>query len=225
MYYDKIVSFLIRANNFFQQKIKLNEVYWMAKIPVNLMVNIAKNHGPKAIKAIKDNKEIILGAAPIVGAGAAKVKKVYHDRKNTSDTKEHYRKGRYSEYKNDILGNLSNQNRLQLVNYKDEVESFISQIEYEEKEEVVLKKPLHSKRRDDWKKILIQIEDKIRLMDYQEYLKLFNNPNYTSSYFEGYDRKLNAYKNLITEENIKEIHEFIFDQTGKSTEAIQRDFV
>lgn len=197
----------------------------MAKIPVNLIVNIAKNHGPKAIKAIKDNKEVILGAAPIVGAGAAKAKKVISDRKNTSDTKEHYRKRRYSEYKNDILGNLSRQNRLQLVNYKDEVDSFISQIEYEEKEEIAFKKPLHSKRREDWKKILIQIEDKIRLMDYHEYLKLFNNPNYTSNYFEGYERKLNAYKKSIVEENIKDIHEFIFKQTGKSIEAIERDFI
>ncbi|QHJ72268.1 hypothetical protein [Planococcus halotolerans] len=197
----------------------------MAKIPVNLIVDVAKKHGPKAINNLKDNKELVAIVAPLVGAAAAKLKKLYDDRKIAFAEKEHHRKKRYSEYKNEILGNLPDLNRLQLVNHKDEVESFISQIEYEEKEEVALKKPLHSKRRDDWKKILIQIEDKIRLMDYQEYLKFFNNLTYTSSYFEGYDRKLNAYKNLISEESIKEIHEFIFEQTGKSTEAIQRDFV
>lgn len=197
----------------------------MAKIPVDLIVNGVKKNGPKTIKAIKDHEKLILAAAPLVAATAAKFKKLYDDKKISAAEKEHHRKKRYSEYKNDILGNLPSQNRLQLVSYKDEVESYISQIENEEKEEVVLKKPLHSKRRDDWKKMLIQIEDKIRLMDYQEYRKLFNNPTYSSSYFEGYDRKLNAYKKLIDEENMKEIHEFVFEQTGKSKEAIERDFI
>lgn len=197
----------------------------MAKIPVDFLVDVAKKHGPKTIKKLKDNKELITIIAPLAGAAAAQLKKIYDDKMISAAEKEHHRKKRYSEYKNDILGNLPDQNRLQLVNYKDEVESFISQTENEEKEEVILKKPLHTKRSDDWKKILIQVEDKMRVMDYQEYLKLFNKPTYTSSYFEGYDRKLNAYKNLIAEENIKAIHEFIFEQTGKSTEAIQRDFV
>lgn len=197
----------------------------MAKIPVNIIVDVAKKYGPKTINNLKDNKELVAVVAPLAGAAAAKLKKLYDDKKISTADKEHHRKKRYSEYKNDILGNLPSQNRLQLVGYKDEIESFILQIENEEKEEVALKKPLHSKRRDDWKKILIQIENKIKLIDYQEYLKLFNNPTYTSSYFEGHDRKLNFYKKLIIEDNMKEIHEFVFEQTGKSKEAIQKDFV
>lgn len=197
----------------------------MAKIPVNLIVNGAKKHGPKAVEFIKENKGIILTVTPLVAPAAAKLKKLYDDRKNAIAEKEHHRKKRYSEYIKDILLNLSEQNRLQLISYKDEVESFIAQIENEEKEEVALKKPLHSKRKDDWKKILIQIEDKMSVMDYQEYLKLFNNPTYTSSYFEGYDRKLNTYKKLIDEDNIEKIHEFISGNTEKSRQVIERDFV
>lgn len=196
----------------------------MAKIPINSMVHFAKDKGPKAIKIIEENKEIFLAAVPIVSAAAAKLKRFYEDRKITLAEKEHYRKSRYSEYKNNILVNLQDNNRLQLVNYKDEVESFIAQIENEENEEVVLKKPLHTKRRDDWKKVLLQIEDKIRIMDYQEYLKLFNNTTYISNYFEGYDRKINAYKKLVENENIKRIHDFISENTEKSVQSIERDF-
>lgn len=226
MHYDIITyNFFIQVSNFVEQKIDNNGVSRMAKIPVNLIVDVAKKHGPKVINKFKDNKEIIAIVAPAAGAAATRLKKLIDDRKIALAEKEPHRKKRYSEFRNEILVSLQILNRLQLVNYKDEVESFIAQIEFEEKEEIALKKPLHSKRRDDWKKILIQIEDKIRLKDYQEYLKLFNNPNYTSNYFEGYDRKLNAYKKLIIEENIKEIHEFVFEQTGKSNETIQRDFM
>lgn len=210
---------------FFKPKTEKNGVYGMAKLPLNQIVNGAKKHGPEAIKFLKENKEFIAPLIPLINPVAEQLKKLHEKRKIALAEKEHHRKRSYSEYKNNILGNLSDQNRLQLVTYKNEVESFILQIENEEKEEVALKKPLHSKRRDDWKKILLQIEDKIKLMDYQEYLKLFNNPTYTSSYFEGHDRKLNFYKKLIIEDNMKEIHEFVFEQTGKSKEAIQKDFV
>ncbi|MGE6370840.1 hypothetical protein ACQKDB_17155 [Planococcus kocurii] len=197
----------------------------MAKIPAKLIVDVAKNHGPKAIKLLNDNKAVILGAAPFIGTGVAKIKNLQADRKKASAAREHYRKTRYSEYKNVILVKLSDLNKLQLVNYIDEVESFIAQIENEENEEFVLKKPLHSKRRDDWKKVLIQLEDKMSAMDYQEYRNLFNNPTYISSYFEGYDRKLSFYKKLISEDNIEDIHEFISANTKKSLEVIKRDFM
>lgn len=197
----------------------------MAKIPVNLIIDSAKKHGPKTIKYLKENQDNILKFAPLAVAGAAKFKKIYDDKKISLAEKEHYRKARYSEYKNSILGKLSELNKQQLVNYIDEVESFIEQIENEEKEEVVLKKPLHFKRRDDWKKILIQLEDKMNVVDYQEYLKLFNNPNYIGSYFEDYDRKLNTYKKLIEEDNIERIREFISKNTEKPRQVIERDFV
>ncbi|MBU9673848.1 hypothetical protein KQ939_09890 [Planococcus sp. CP5-4] len=197
----------------------------MAKIPGKLIVNGAKKHGPKAVEFVKENKDNIIKFAPLVGAAAAKIKIAYDNGKNNPAEKEHYRKKRYSEFKNSILATLSDQNRLQLSNYKNEIESFITQIENEEKEELVLKKPLHSKRRDDWEKILLQIEDKIKIMDYQEYLLLFNSPTTISNYFEGYDRKLNAYKKLIKEDNLKEIHKFVSKNTGKSIQSIERDFV
>lgn len=197
----------------------------MAKIPVNSLVDGAKKHGPKAINLIKKNQDTILKLAPLAVPLAAKLKELYDSRKITIAEKEHYRKNRYSEYKSDILIKLSNLNKLQLLNCIDEVESFVAQIENEEKEEVALKKPLHFKRRDHWKKILIQLEDKMNAMDYQEYRKLFNNPTYTSSYFEGYDRKLNTYKKLIDEDNIEKIHEFISENTKKSIEIIERDFI
>ena len=200
-------------------------MYWMAKIPINLIVDGAKKHGPKAIELIKDNKELIAIVTPLVGAAAAKLKSLSDDRKTALAAKEHFRKRRYNEYKKDILVNLPNYDRLQLVNYINEIESFIAQIENEAKDEIALKKPLHFKRRDDWKKVLLQIEDKMKIMDYQEYLNLFNSPIYISDYFKGYDRKLNAYKNLIDEDSIKKIHEFVFEQTEKSKEAIEKDFI
>lgn len=206
-------------------KIRKKWVYLMAKLPYKVIIDIAKTQGPKALKALKDNKEILSEAVPLVGRSAAKIKNIYDDKKKLSTAKEHYRKTRYVKYKNDILIKLADHNKLQLVEYKSEVESFIAQIENEETEELRLKKPLHSKRIDEWNKILIQIVDKMKIIDYKEYLQIFNNPDYTSSYFEGYNRKLTTYKKLIKEDNIEKIHDFIFVQTEKPRQLIEKDFV
>lgn len=54
------------------------------------------------------------------------------------------------------------------------------------------------------------------IKDYQEYLMLYNNPSYESSYFEGYEAELEKFKKIINSHNHEELHNFISSITGKS---------
>lgn len=197
----------------------------MSKSPINNLVDVAKKNGPGAIKFVKENKEAIKIVAPAFAYGAKKLNDYRIDKKKNSGLKEHPRKKRYSEYQNEILKNLDKLKRWQLASNKKEVESFIEQIKNEEEKELGVKKPIHSKRINEWKNILIQIENRITLMDYQEYHKLFNDPKYTSLYFEGNERSVSNFLKLVDEEDLESIHAFIFEQTRKSKEIIKKDFI
>lgn len=48
----------------------------MAKIPVKLVIDTAKLHGPKAIKFAKENKQIFVDAIPAIAEGVKKVKEI-----------------------------------------------------------------------------------------------------------------------------------------------------
>lgn len=197
----------------------------MSKSPINNLVDIAKKNGPGAIKFVKENKEVINIVTPFVAYGAKRLNDFRINKKKSLELKEHPRKKRYIEYKNEILKNLDKLHRWQLASNKKEVESFIEQIKNEEQKELGVKKPIHSKRTNEWKYILIQIENRITLMDYQEYHKLFNDPKYISLYFEGNERSVSNFLKLVGEEDLESIHAFIFEQTGKSKEIIKKDFI
>ncbi|ETP70345.1 hypothetical protein G159_02110 [Planococcus glaciei CHR43] len=193
----------------------------MAKIPVKLVVDTAKLHGPKVIKFAKDNEKIILAAIPSVAAGAKKLKEI-RDNKKEVDSKEHLRKKRFAEYKQT---EFNTQNKVHLLKSKHEIENFILQIMTEEERELAFKKPVHSKRIKNWNSILIQLEDQMAVLDYEEYLKIYNNPKCESSYFEGMERHIEKYKRLIEEDNTEELVNFIHTQTKRDIKAIEKDFL
>ncbi len=66
---------------------------------------------------------------------------------------------------------LDSYSYIQLNSYTQEIENFIKQIHQEEANQLVINKPLHSKRSKSWRQIQIQIEDKIKTKNYEELLK------------------------------------------------------
>lgn len=192
----------------------------MAKIPVKLVVQTAKLHGPKAIKFAKDNKEIFVGAIPAMAAGAKKVNEILNNKKDVNNS-DHLRKKRFAEYKQ---ADFSTKNRAYLLKSKHEIENFLLQISTEEEQELAIKKPIHSKRIKNWNYLLVQIEDQMAVLDYQEYLKIYNDLNYESLYFEGFDRLIEKYRRLINEGSLEELVNFIHIQTKREIKIIETDF-
>jgi hypothetical protein len=190
-----------------------------------------KNKGPKALKFIKDNRKDIAKGITLIGAVGKTVNefrsgfKKYSQEKKKSPSEIHFRKARYIEYKSNILPNMNGKSRHELFSYKLEVEGYIEQIEKEENTEFGVMKPLHTKRTRNWESILLQIQDKIRMLDYQEYLKVFNNTNYNSNYFEGFASNVESFKQKLKCENVDELYEYIEQQTQKRKDYIKKDFV
>lgn len=60
--------------------------------------------------------------------------------------------------------------------------------------------------------------------EYLDYLMIYNNPNHQSIYFEGFEGQLEKYKNLINNQNIDDLYNFILSRTNKSIVEIKRDF-
>lgn len=196
----------------------------MAKI--KSMFDFAKINGPKVGRLVKENWKELTVAGSLL-KGARETAKEFNNNKREAKEKQGkipYRKTRYVEYKTQILRDLDNKNRRMLFKHKLEVENFINQIEKEESNEVAVKKPFHSKRISNWNSILTQIKDEIKIMDYQEYIMIYNNSNYKSSYFEGYDGQVLKFKELLDNRNIESVHNFIHTTTGKSMDDINRDF-
>lgn len=189
---------------------------------IKWLVDIVKTQVPTATKFVKQNWKEIAGTGSVISTIGSGLK----NRKNSDQYKEklHYRKLRYSEYKIKILRELENKNKSVLFDYKLEVEQFIQQINNEESSELVVKKPLHSKRLKKWNAILIQIEDKISARDYHEYLMIYNNPDHQSTYFEGYEAQIFKFKELINSGDIANLYEYILTKTNKSIDVIKRDF-
>lgn len=193
----------------------------MAKIPVKL-IDAAKNHGPQLGKFLKENwKE----TTAVVGT-LSKATKYIIDKKETNKNsrKINYRKDHYSQYKTTILKELDNKKRSELFKYDQEIQKFIKQIQNEEKNDITFKKTLHSKRVNNWNKVLIQIKDKMDSKDYQEYLLIYNNPNYNSSYFEGFEGQIEKFKKIIENQNRDDLYNFISAKTGKNLTEIEKDF-
>lgn len=196
----------------------------MAKIPVKLVMDTAKVHGPKVLKFVKENKDIATAAAPLIAAGTKKIKDFKDNKveKKAENTADHIRKKQFKGYK---TIDLNTQNRSQLIKLKHEVENFISQIHKEEEQELIVKKPLYSKKIKNWNSLLVQTEDQLAVLDYQEYLKIYNNPAYQSNYFEGFDRLLEKFKIIIESNSSEELYAFIHAQTRRDIEVIKKDFL
>ncbi|KXI73618.1 hypothetical protein ACS52_24520 [Bacillus cereus] len=199
----------------------------MAKIPIRPIVNGVKTHGPKVWKFIKENGKDIAKVTGVIGSGVKVVHSMSKKRQENQNnpSKVHYRKARFNEYKSSILKALDIKKRVELFQYKLEIEKFIEQINNEENSELVIKKPIHSKRIDNWNDILIQIQHKIQVTDYHEYLKIYNKSDYHSYYFEGFEGYVDKFKSLLSNEKPEFLYEYLSNQTNKSIEEIKKDFL
>jgi hypothetical protein len=193
----------------------------MGKVPIKLIVDTVKTQGPKVGKFLMDNWKDVTKVVTVVGPAG---KKINDFRKSKSSSKQDYRKDRFDHYKTQILSDLDKMKRSGLFQHRLQVEQYIKQIKDDENKDLIVKKPLHLKRINNWNEILRQIEDKMLIKDYQEYIMIYNNPNYKSVYFEGYEGRLEKFKNLIINQKIDKLYEFLISETKKDIEEIIRDF-
>lgn len=201
----------------------------MAKIPVKLVYNVAKDHGPKVIKFVLENKELVDKAVPYFEKGKEKIKELQAIKQEKKVEKEEntfdqFRKINIKDYKKNDLSNLNSLSRIQLIKHKHEIDTFISQISHQEKQELAIKKPIYSKSIKEWNSLLVQIENQIAVMDYHEYLNIYNNHEYVSTYFEGFERKVLSFKKVIEEESNEALYNFIHVQTNRDLATIAQDF-
>lgn len=199
----------------------------MAKIPIKPIVKGIKEHGPRAWAFIKENGKDIAKVAGAVGSGVKLAYSMNKERKDNqnSPSKFHYRKARFNDYKSNILKSLDKKKRTELFQYKLEIEKFIEQINHEERNEFSVKKPLHSRRMNNWTSILIQIQDKIKTKDYHEYLKICNKLDYHSDYFDGFEGYVDKFKFLLNNRVPEPVYEYLKTQTDIDIEKIKKDFL
>lgn len=198
----------------------------MGNIPIKPILKTVKTHGPKAGKFVVDNLDNIGSAMKFASTAAKKVNDYNKSKKEEKQKqgKTPYRKARFNQYNSEILHDLNNKNRIELLQCKLEVSQFIQQINNEEQNEAIVKKPFRTERSNKWNQILIQIEDKMKIKEYQEFLMIYNNPNYKSSYFEGFEGHLDKFKNHVNNEDKQLLYQFIESNTGRNIEEIKRDF-
>lgn len=196
------------------------------KMAIKPVIDLVRTHGPAAGKFVKENWKEIAAFVGVAGSAAQKLNANRKEKKkNKFEQGEiHFRKKRYIEYKSKILASLDSSKRKELFHYKLEIEQFIKQIENEQEKELAVKKPVHLKRINNWKEVLVQIEDKMMAKDYEEYLMLFNNTDYNSTYFEGYELKVDKFKEMVKKQETKKIIDFINQITNRNIEDIKEDF-
>jgi hypothetical protein len=194
----------------------------MGRIPIGPIIEGGKKVGKIIIK----NRKEITAAIGLLGAGGKVIKEntVKRRESNKTEGKLHHRKGRYDHYKIKILMELDSQNREELFEYILEVEQFIQQIKNEENKELRVKKPIHKNRIKNWNDILIQIKDKMYTKDYLEFIKIYNNPNYHSEYFKGFEVLVEKFKKLNNREKYDDLLKYIAEITNRSIEQIKKDF-
>jgi len=130
-----------------------------------------------------------------------------------------YRRLQYDRFNKEVLTNLDSFTYIELNSYKQEVQNFLKQIGQEEKNELIINKPIHLKRSKSWNQVLIHIEDKIKIRNYEELCKAYNSSTYESTYFEV--NVINKMKNI---ENKNELYKYIQQYTDRDMEEIEKDF-
>jgi hypothetical protein len=196
----------------------------MSKKSTELIVNGVKKYGPTVGKlALKHNKEI-MGAL-----GSINLKK---RPKNPDDSEQspkkvknkHPRKQRYQYYLTEVTPTLDTRNRDELFQYRLEVEQCIQQIKLEQAQDIVIKKQIHEGRIKEWESILSLIVSQMTIKDYMEFLRLFNNPEYQSDYFAGFEGDVEKFKKLNTVEQYDALVQYVHEKTMIEIEQIKREF-
>ena len=189
----------------------------MAKIPVKLVAGLAIKHGPKVVDQITKNAHLIKPAVDKIDQFAKKQNE-RKDEKVASRTPP-YLEQHFQMYNDEILPSLSTSQRSELIGYKLDIKKILEQISADKK-----KAALPNKKSKKWEQLLLQIEGKLHAKDYEEYLKLYHNPESESTYFQGYEQNTAIFKKLLSENDSDKIHEFLSNQTNMGTEDINRDF-
>lgn len=201
----------------------------MSKIPAKLIFDGVKKHGPGVVKTAMKNKEMIGTIGGIVGGALANKSREESNSDKTENIiakNSHYRKKKYEIYQKEILHELDLKTRQELTGYKLEVEQFIVQVQNEDKKDkAFVKKPLHTRRMNNWEGVLKQIVDKERILDYQEYLNIYSDEEYQSKYFQGFKNQIEVYRTIIQRRDSAELINFIKKQTGYDESKIRADFL
>lgn len=186
----------------------------MAKIPGKPVVDFAFKNGPKLAEHIVKNPHLIKPTADAIN-------KIVEWRNNRSVP---LLEQRLKIYNNEILPSLHHFNRGELMGYKLEVQNILVQIRADKKKDAKPKAVLHNKKSKKWEQVLPQIEGKLNAKDYEEYLKLYHNPDSESVYFKDHEQNMTNFKKLLARKDSDEIREFLSKHTSMSVEDITRDF-
>ncbi|ANU18352.1 hypothetical protein BBI11_15495 [Planococcus maritimus] len=189
----------------------------MAKIPVKLVAGLAIKHGPKVVDQLTKNAHLIKPAVDKIDQFA----KQQNERKNEKVTSRTtpYLEQHYQFYNDEILPSLSTSQRSELIGYKLDLKKILEQVSVDKK-----KVALPNKKSKKWEQVLSQIEGKLNAKDYEEYLKLYHNPESESTYFQGYEQNTATFKKLLAENDSDKIRVYLSKQTNMSSEDITRDF-
>ncbi|WP_445509234.1 hypothetical protein ACUMHR_07225, partial [Rossellomorea marisflavi] len=60
--------------------------------------------------------------------------------------------------------------------------------------------------------------------DYLEFIKIYNNPNYHSEYFQGFEGVVETFKKLNNKQESVDLIKYIEEITNKGIEQIKKDF-
>lgn len=178
----------------------------MFKGPVKFITKSAKN----IYEVSKKNPTKTMTAI----GGASKLVMDFKDKRPVS-----FRKLQYDRYNTEVLPSLDLSSYIELNSYKQEAQNFIKQIEQEQKNDLFINKPIHSKRSKSWNQVLIHIEDKIKIRNYEELFKAYHSSTYECNYFEV--NVINKMKNI---ENKNELYKYIQQYTDRDLEEIEKDF-
>ncbi len=189
----------------------------MAKIPVKLVAGLAIKHGPKVVDQITKNAHLIKPAVDKIDQFTKKQNERKVEKVASRTTP--YLEQHFQMYNDEILPSLSTSQRSELIGYKLDIKKILEQISADKK-----KAALPNKKSKKWEQLLLQIEGKLHAKDYEEYLKLYHNPESESTYFQGYEQNTAIFKKLLSENDSDKIHEFLSNQTNMDTEDINRDF-
>lgn len=182
----------------------------MAKIPVKPVVDL----GSKAVDHIIKNPHLIQPATDTIN-------KIIDWRNNRPVP---LLEQRFKVYNSEILPNLHHFHRSELIGYKLEAQSILTQISADKKKDAKPKVVLHNKNSKKWEQILSQIEGKLNAKDYEEYLRLYHNPESESVYFKDHEQNMKNFKKLLAGKDSDKIREFLSKHTSMSVEDINRDF-
>ncbi|MFP3356243.1 hypothetical protein R0K17_02675 [Planococcus sp. SIMBA_143] len=194
----------------------------MAKIPVKPVADFAIKHGPTVAKIISDNQHHIKNGMNKL-SDFAESKRLQKEQKAAERTVP-YLEQHYKLYNDEILPSLDTYLRSELLSFRLDVRKILEQIDAEKKKDAKPKAVFHNKKSKKWEQILSQIEGKLNAKDYEEYLRLYHNPESESVYFKGHEQNTATFKKLLAENNPGKIREFLSNQTNMSIEDINRDF-